>query len=130
MPEPAVMDPETGNDWHAALDAEVNHLPEKYRIPVVLCELQGQSRKEVAHQLRIPEGTLSSRLATARKTLANRLRRNGTLLCSAALAGYFAEGSASASVSNALVRNTSHAAVQVAAGKAASAVVSGKVAAV
>jgi RNA polymerase sigma factor (sigma-70 family) len=59
------------------LDDELNALPEMYRSPVVLCELQGRSRREAARQLNIPEGTLSSRLATARKTLARRLRQHG-----------------------------------------------------
>jgi RNA polymerase sigma factor (sigma-70 family) len=59
------------------LDEELNALPVKYRVPVVLCELEGRSRKEVARLLNIPEGTLSSRLAKARKTLANRLRKRG-----------------------------------------------------
>jgi RNA polymerase sigma factor (sigma-70 family) len=59
------------------LDEELNALSEKYRAPVVLCELQGRSRSEVARQLNIPEGTLSSRLATARRRLAKQLARNG-----------------------------------------------------
>ena len=62
------------------LDHELNALPEKYRLPVVLCELQGRTRKEVADMLHIPEGTLSSRLATARKTLARRLGNRGFLV--------------------------------------------------
>lgn len=65
---------------HWDLDREVSALPEKYRLPVVLCELQGRTRKEVAELLKIPEGTLSSRLATARKTLARRLGDRGALL--------------------------------------------------
>ena len=57
------------------LDLEVSRLPKKYRLPVVLCELQGLSRKNAALQLGIPEGTLSSRLATARKLLNDRMSR-------------------------------------------------------
>src|SRR5687767_13668443 len=59
------------------IDRAVAGLPTRYREPVVLCELEGQPRKEVAARLGIPEGTLSSRLAAARKLLADRLRRRG-----------------------------------------------------
>jgi RNA polymerase sigma factor (sigma-70 family) len=65
---------------HADLDGAVDALPEKYRLPVVLCELEGRTRKEAAAVLKIPEGTLSSRLATARKALAKRLGGRSALL--------------------------------------------------
>jgi RNA polymerase sigma factor (sigma-70 family) len=59
----------------AQLDHELNRLPDKYRVPVVLCELEGRSRKEVARILGVPEGTLSWRLAQAKKLLAKKLSR-------------------------------------------------------
>jgi RNA polymerase sigma factor (sigma-70 family) len=73
----AARDRTRGADADTGLDEALHALPEKYRLPVVLCELQGRPRKEVAGQLNIPEGTLSSRLATARKMLAKRLRHHG-----------------------------------------------------
>jgi hypothetical protein len=61
------------------LDHELNCLSDRYRVPIVLCELEGRSRKEVARMLGIPEGTLSSRLAKAKKLLARKLSRYGTI---------------------------------------------------
>jgi RNA polymerase sigma factor (sigma-70 family) len=61
------------------LDRELARLPDRYRQPVVLCELEGVPRRQAAGLLGIPEGTLSSRLATARKMLARRLRLRGAL---------------------------------------------------
>src|SRR5205823_3697607 len=55
------------DDLLERLDAELSRLPDKYRVPVVLCDLEGKRRKEVARQLGLPEGTLSWRLAQARK---------------------------------------------------------------
>src|SRR5262249_50135215 len=71
----------------AELDEEVARLPQKYRAAVVLCELEGRPRREVAARLGIPEGTLSSRLAHARKVLAARLRQRGVVAPVALFAG-------------------------------------------
>jgi RNA polymerase sigma factor (sigma-70 family) len=91
MPHPFVQSDESRAEWRWAIDEELNRLPAKLRAPVVLCELEGRSRKEVARQLGIPEGTLSSRLAAARKRLARGLSRRGVTLSAGAVAALTAD---------------------------------------
>ncbi len=67
---------DTAEDCRVLLD-EIAKLPETYRSPVVLCELASVTRSEAAKRLGIPEGTLSSRLAEARRRLARRLQSRG-----------------------------------------------------
>jgi RNA polymerase sigma factor (sigma-70 family) len=78
VPDTPSPDPDAPDrDLLARLDRELARLPDRYRTAVVLCELEGRSRREAARLLGIPEGTLSSRLAQARKRLAARLVRPG-----------------------------------------------------
>lgn len=67
--------PSPDEEMLARLDHELNRLADKYRVPIILCELEGKSRKEAARLLDVPEGTLSWRLAQAKKLLAKRLSR-------------------------------------------------------
>jgi RNA polymerase sigma-70 factor (ECF subfamily) len=109
--EPAAHDPP--DELLARLDAELSRLPEQYRVPVVLCELEGRSRKEVARLLGLPEGTLSWRLAHAKKLLARRLSRFGAALSAGYLAAVLSRDAASASVPSFLMNSTARAAFQV-----------------
>ena len=72
--------PDPIDEVDGVLDAEIANLPALYRDAVVLCELQGVSRYDAAKTLGIREGTLSSRLAKARKLLAAALARRGVTL--------------------------------------------------
>jgi RNA polymerase sigma factor (sigma-70 family) len=110
------VEPHQVEDWRPLLDQELSRLPEKYRAPVVLCDLQGQSRREVARQLRLPDGTLSRRLAAGRRLLAERLSHRGVTLSGGALAAALSGSAASAQVAAPLVVATAKAAVFVAAG--------------
>jgi RNA polymerase sigma-70 factor (ECF subfamily) len=85
---------EVWRELRAVLDQELQRLPDKYRAAVVFCDLEGRPRKEVARQLNVPEGTLSSRLATARKLLGRRLSRRGTDLPAGCVAAVLAEKAA------------------------------------
>jgi RNA polymerase sigma factor (sigma-70 family) len=75
------------SDALAMLDEEIANLSKTLRGAVLLCELDGISRADAAKQLGIAEGTLSSRLAAARKQLAERLKQRGVALSTGLFAG-------------------------------------------
>jgi RNA polymerase sigma factor (sigma-70 family) len=64
----------------AVLHQEIDRLPPKYRLPIVLCYLEGMTHDGAASQLHWPVGTVRGRLARARERLRERLiRREVTL---------------------------------------------------
>ena len=119
MPESAVREQDPWNDLQPFLDQELSRLPDIYRAVIVLCDLEGKTRKEAARQLSLPEGTVGSRLARARVMLAKRLARHGLVMSGGALAVLVSQNAASAGVPSSVVSSTIKAASLFAAGQAA-----------
>lgn len=127
LPRSVMLD-DPWDDLRPALDEELGRLAEKYRTAVILCDLEGKTRKEVAGLLGWAEGTVASRLARGRSILAKRLARRG--FGGALVAAALAEGTAPACVPSALVVSTVTAAgVSAARAAAAKGLLSGPVAA-
>ncbi|HKB37711.1 MAG TPA: sigma-70 family RNA polymerase sigma factor, partial [Gemmataceae bacterium] len=110
---------EQRTDLQPFLDEELSRLPDHYRTVIVLSDLEGRTRKEVAAQLGCPEGTVASRLVRARSTLAKRLTKRGVALSGGALAAVLSQSTGSAGVPAAVVISTIKAASLCAAGQAA-----------
>jgi RNA polymerase sigma factor (sigma-70 family) len=129
MPEPAVTEPALWDDLQPLLDQELTRLPDKYRVAIVLCDLEGKTRKEAARQLGVPEGTLAARVARGRGMLAKRLARHGLAVSGGALGAVLSQNVASAGVPTSLVSSTVKTVTLFAAGQAAAGLFSAPVAA-
>ncbi len=126
MPEPAVAEARD-EELLSRLDEELGRLPERCRALIVLCDLEGRTRKEVAQHLGCPEGTVASGLARARELLAKRLSQRGLAVSGGSLAATLSHSVASADVPASVVTSAINVATLLAAGKAAG-VISGPVA--
>ncbi len=70
-------DESVGEELIGLIHAEIDRLPDRFRMPVVLCDVEGRSYEEAARHLRCPVGTVKSRLARGRERLRGRLVRHG-----------------------------------------------------
>jgi len=84
-PEPTDPRPDpparlAGRELLAALEEEVQRLPEAQRLAVVLCRLEGLSQEEAARRLGCTAGTVRGRLERGRARLRERFLRRGLTL--------------------------------------------------
>src|SRR5262249_28658596 len=117
--EAAVPAQEVWPELRPLLDRELERLPNDYRAAVVLCDLEGTTRRDAARRLGWPEGTLSTRLTRARALLAKRLARHGLALSAGALTAVLSPAATSACVPAPLPLATARAATLVAVGRVA-----------
>jgi RNA polymerase sigma factor (sigma-70 family) len=117
-PEPAARPVEAGADeLRPVLDEEIGRLPEKYRVPILLCYFEGLSHDQAAANLRWPVGTVRSRLARGRDLLRGRLTRRGLAPVAGLIASGLTPRATSAAVPPALIEATIRAATRFAMGR-------------
>jgi RNA polymerase sigma factor (sigma-70 family) len=104
---PGRYEPSPDPSWRevgALLDEELHALPERLRVPLVLCYLEGRTRDEAARQLGWSLGTFKRRLQRGRRLLHDRLLRRGVTLSAVLLAGTLAPKRAPAALVGSTVR--------------------------
>ena len=112
----ATSDSEEPLELSAAITEEVRGLPAKYRIPVVLCHLEGHSNEEAADELGCPVGTIKTRLFRAREMLRKRLARRGLIVGTTAITAALSTEVLAVTLPPALLDSTLKAAISFAAG--------------
>ncbi len=110
---------DVSDDQDTVLHQEVGQLPERYRTPLVLCDLQGLTHEEAARQLGWPVGTVKSRQARGRERLRARLIRRGLAPSAGIVAIELSMQPASSAVPAALAEATVQLAMRAGLGKTA-----------
>jgi RNA polymerase sigma factor (sigma-70 family) len=126
-PQPTPSDEVTWKEFRAVLDSEMGQLSEKWRLPLILCYLEGRTHDEAAGQLKWSKNTLRRRLDEGREALGRRLRRRGVWPATAFSAVLLSDCVVAAALPPRLIDSTVGIAARVAAGQAAMTVASAKV---
>jgi RNA polymerase sigma factor (sigma-70 family) len=125
--QPVPPDEVTWRELRTVLDVELAQLPEKWRLPLVLCYLEGRTKDEAAEHLGWSRTTLQRRLTEAQAALGRRLKRRGVVWPAALSAVLVSHCAVSAALPWRLLGSTVEAAVCLAAGQARTAIVSANV---
>jgi RNA polymerase sigma factor (sigma-70 family) len=114
LPDTLPPDEVTWGELRSALDLELSLLPDRWRLPLILCYLEGRTQDETASQLGWSKSTLRRRLEEAREALGSRLKGRGIVWPAALSAVLVSDCTASVAPAPGLVAFT----VEVAAGVA------------
>jgi RNA polymerase sigma factor (sigma-70 family) len=120
VPQPPPDDLPGELNWrelHTLLDEELHHLPGSYRVPLILCYLEGTTRDEAAQRLGWSLSTLKRRLERGRELLRLRLVRRGLTVSAALFAPMLLQNTAQATLPSGLARATVRTALQLQAGR-------------
>ena len=90
--------PEDWDDTWNVMRSELDQLPEKYRLPIMMCYLEGETLERAAKRLGHPTGSMSALLARGLTLLSRRLKRRGVVLSGAALAAILTPATGSAAL--------------------------------
>jgi RND family efflux transporter MFP subunit len=102
------VDDEPGRILHQ----EIDRLPDRFRAPVILCDLQGRSHEQAARHLGWPIGTVKSRHSRGRERLRHRLERRGMAPNTGLIVASLALADNSATLPPLLVDSTARAALE------------------
>lgn len=96
------------------LDEEIDRLPDPYREPIILCDIESHTYEEAARHLRCPVGTVKSRLARGRQRLRDQLTRRGLAPSDGAVVASFSPSLIRATVPGALADSIAQSAIRAA----------------
>ena len=119
LPEPFVVSRVVHHELSDQLDRELTRLPDKYRVPIILCDLEEKSHKDAALLLGWPIGTVSGRISRGRTLLAKRLRRDALTPSASVLTFLLTQNAVVTSLPYRLIESTSQAAGVIALGRSA-----------
>jgi RNA polymerase sigma factor (sigma-70 family) len=111
MPAAQHSDEQAWAELRPLFDEELNHLPHKYRAPLVLCFLEGKTHLQAARELGWSSGSMSRRIDRGRELLRQRLTKRGVALPAVLLCTLLTERARASIVTYSLEQSTVRAAI-------------------
>ena len=117
LEEVPAMETGLSQDLELILDEELSQLPDRYRVPIILCHLEGHTSNEAANIMSVPRGTIASWLKRGRALLRKRLVKRGVAVSLGTLGAALTHCTrVPPALSSELIQKTAHSATLFAAG--------------